>query len=74
MCITASSPFFWIAIALVIGLSLGCLISLCGLARDYPRAATGEERAQLITDNLPVLVINGLWVMIVLLAANACGF
>jgi len=30
--------------------------------------------AQLLTDHTPVLIINGLWIMVVLLAANACGF
>jgi len=33
-----------------------------------------KRRAQLLTDHAPVLMINGLRIMVVLLAANACGF
>ena len=73
MCVTPGSEFFWIGLALFLGLSALCALTLLRMWRLARNARSEGDWTELIVDNAPALVINGIWWLIVWLAADACG-
>ncbi len=73
MCVGVGSQFFWIGAALFAGLALLNFYTAKQFLRALRHADTAEAWAAALMDHLPVLVINGIWLLVVLLAARACG-
>lgn len=73
MCVTPANEFFWIGLALLLAAGFVCLRVLRRFWRDAAAAEDAQSWAEVFSDHGPPLVIAGLWLTILILAAVSCG-
>ena len=74
MCVAPDSQFFWIGLGLLVSVGLLCLFTLRQFVRQALKAKTPAAWAEALLDHTPALTINGLWLLVVTVAAKACGY
>lgn len=73
MCVTPESEFFWIGLALFLGVGFVCFRVARRFWRDASAARDAESWIAVFMDHAPALTINGLWLMILVFAGASCG-
>lgn len=73
MCVTPSSAFFWIGLALFAVVGFACFRTARLFWRDTAAARDAESWAAVFMDHAPALMVNGLWLMILVFAGASCG-
>ncbi|WP_428407278.1 hypothetical protein [Hyphococcus sp.] len=74
MCVAPDSQFFWIGLGLLVSVGLLCLYTLRQFVRQVAKAKTPEAWVEALHDHGAPLTINGLWFLVITIAAKACGF